>query len=144
MQKPKQIPTILVIESSPQHLRLIQAILEQEGWQTIGFQRAEEALKFLQERPLSLPDVIAIDADLHRPGIDGLEFLEYLRKKDEWKWTTDEWRQIPVILITLLGYEKRVKEAAKKYNAIIIPKPFDNSDVIREVKRALRKKGGVG
>lgn len=137
MEKGKE--TILVVEDNPRHLRLIQGILEHEGWNTIGVFSAEEALQKLgigeiekNKEEVVLPDAVTIDVELPLPGIDGLELVRKMRDNSKTE-------KIPVVLITIHGYDKKVKEFAKNYGCSIVPKPFDSMDVVREVRQCLKK-----
>ena len=133
--------TILVVEDNPRHLRLIQVILENAGWKTEGVRSAEEALQKLgiveakedNKAEVTLPDAVTIFVELPKPGIDGLKLLEKMRENSKTK-------EIPEVLITIHGYDKKVKKLAKNHGCSVIPKPFDSIDVVREVSRCLKKK----
>lgn len=84
----------------------------------------EEAIRLLkadeEASPSSLPDVVLID--LNMPRMNGLEFLEVVRK-------TPEWKQLKCFIITT-SEEKVDKELAKKLGVsgyIVKPLKLNNS-----------------
>lgn len=69
---------LLVVEDDPVCRALIVDSFEPLGNQVYAFDRSEPALRFLERHVV---DVII--TDLHRPGPDGLEFLQRVRQFDE-------------------------------------------------------------
>jgi DNA-binding response OmpR family regulator len=73
-------------------------------------------------------DIIFLDIIM--PEMDGLEFLEKVKKK---------WPLLPVIMLTSLDDKKTIKNALKLGASDFIEKPFTANDVIPAVKEILEK-----
>ena len=72
--------TILVIEDDKSLSRIIILKLKDFGYKVLASEDAEGAFEILQKNK---PDLIWLD--IYLPGMNGLEFLEHLRKNPETK-----------------------------------------------------------
>src|SRR4029077_11317193 len=79
---------VLVVEDDPVMREMLQRRLEREGWTVIEAENGRVALKRMTERQ---PDLILLD--LMMPEMDGFQFLDEVRKREDW-------HSIPVIVIT--------------------------------------------
>ena len=70
--------SILVVDDQPMSIRLIQLILEDEGYRVLVAANATEALQAVQ---VSKPDLILMD--IHLPSLDGLALTKLLRSDQE-------------------------------------------------------------
>ena len=87
--------TILLVDDEPEVLSAIEGMLEGSGYQLISKSDARSALSFLvQENEI----IDLIITDFQMPGLDGLEFIDTLRKIQP---------TIPVIIFTGYGMLKR-------------------------------------
>ncbi|HEV3085063.1 MAG TPA: response regulator, partial [Gemmataceae bacterium] len=78
----------LLVEDDPEIRGLLRRALENEGWTVTEAGNGREGLdQAVRQRP----DVILLD--LLMPVMDGFEFVQELRRKDEW-------REIPVVVLT--------------------------------------------
>lgn len=82
--------TFLIVEDYEDDARLLQLLLSNAGVlnATQVCFSAEEAIAYLKATPRAvspLPSIIFVDLKL--PGIDGFEFLRWLRARDEFKST---------------------------------------------------------
>jgi len=128
MIRPKY-PTSVVVNDDPAQLRLVAALLEQEGVSIRSFLCAEEALKFLVDRgPVDL-----IVTDLYMPGIDGWRFCRLLRSPE---YAT--LNAIPILAIswTYAGVDARLISVDLGANAFL-PAPFDPSSFRSAVRDLL-------
>jgi CheY-like chemotaxis protein len=81
----------LVIEGDPKTRSELRDLLEHEGWNVVAVEDAQAGLQQLVENSAEL-----IVADLHLPGMSGIELLRRLRQNPDW-------RAIPVIAVTESG-----------------------------------------
>jgi signal transduction histidine kinase/DNA-binding response OmpR family regulator/HAMP domain-containing protein len=79
---------VLVVEDDPVMRELLRRRLGKEGWTVIEAENGRVALKRMTERQ---PDLILLD--LMMPEMDGFQFLDEVRKHEDW-------HSIPVIVIT--------------------------------------------
>ena len=95
--------TILVIEDDKSLSRIIILKLKDFGYKVLASEDAEGAFEILQKNK---PDLIWLD--IYLPGMNGLEFLEHLRKNPETK-------DIKVVIVSVSGSNKKM-ELAEKFN----------------------------
>ncbi|HMG76587.1 MAG TPA: response regulator [Pyrinomonadaceae bacterium] len=90
--------TVLVVDNSPENIKLSRSILESFGYRITAAHGVDEAMALLRAQP---PDLIL--SDLHMPVKDGFDFIK-LVKADV------ELRKIPFVLIssTVWGDRERV------------------------------------
>ena len=74
--------TILLVEDDKALNRAVMFKLEQKGHKVISTMRAEDALDILKKESEHI-DIIWLDILL--PGMNGIEFLEEIRKREEGK-----------------------------------------------------------
>lgn len=91
--------TILLIEDEQALNKAIKLKLEQQGYKVSSFIKAEEALEFLKKEK---PDFIWLDLLL--PGMNGFQFLENLKKSEEYK-------NIPVAMVSVSGGPDTIEKA---------------------------------
>ncbi|MFN7975011.1 MAG: response regulator [Acidobacteriota bacterium] len=87
-RKVKSSPYALCIEDVAPTRRMMKQTLEKAGWTVGEAENGSIALKRVAEKT---PDLILLD--LMMPEVDGFQFLEGLRAREEW-------RPIPVVVIT--------------------------------------------
>ncbi len=121
---------VLVIDDEPAMHRLVQIILEVEGFQIVGMEGKDEARRSIAS---GKPDVIILD--IMMPEVDGFEILRML-KGDE------ETRDIPVIVLTVRNMEEDVRKAKSLGAEIYMTKPFQPSELVEAVHAALSAREG--
>lgn len=87
----------------------------------------EEALTILKVKEI-IPDIIILD--LNMPKINGIEFLEILKKDDYLKY-------IPAIILTTSNNHKDVLECYKIGIAGYVLKPLKYEDYVERVRKML-------
>lgn len=87
----------------------------------------EEALKILEQKD-SLPDIILLD--LNMPKINGIEFLNILKKDKELKY-------IPTIILTTSSNQKDLLECYKIGIAGYVLKPLKYEDYVSKIDKLL-------
>lgn len=116
---------VMVVDDSISVRTVTKRVLEQNGYQVLT---AKDGIEALQELEIQNPDIILLDLDM--PRMDGFEFAATLRREERFK-------SIPVIVISSriisLESERRKELQLEHY----IKKPFQESDLIREIEIAL-------
>jgi two-component system chemotaxis response regulator CheY len=85
----------------------------------------EEALNVLRENPIHL-----VLTDINMPKMSGLELLSRMKSEEQWK-------NLPVLLITTEGRVDTVLEAANKGAAGYVKKPFTAVDIQAKIEPLL-------
>ena len=123
--------TLLAIDDNPDNLVVIQALIQNllPGCTLITARSGQEGIDKAME---TLPDTILLDIVM--PGMDGYETCERLKENPVTA-------QIPVVMITAVAKDPvcRVKGLEKGADAFIA-KPIDPTELIAQVKVALRMK----
>jgi two-component system chemotaxis response regulator CheY len=115
-------PDVLVVDDSAAIRKILQRVLRQTGMTIRTIHEAgdgEEALEILKVHQPAL-----VLTDINMPKMDGLQFLAALKGSEQWK-------SIPVVMITTEGGEAKVGEAVKLGAAGYVRKPF-TADQIKE------------
>ena len=121
---PTRKESLLVVDDDARMLRMMQMILETEGFQVFMASNGEAALKVLLERN---PDLVLLD--IMMPVMDGYTLCIRIR----------EFSQIPIIMVTAKG---NVEEIARGLNCgadDYVTKPFSSKVLIARVKAVLRR-----
>ncbi len=114
---------ILIVDDSTTNQVLLEAILQEEGYETITAFGAKEAFRVIERNK---PELILLD--LLMPEVSGFEFLKQIKVKP----TTAD---IPVIVVSAVGSSENI-ELAKQLGAVeFFSKPIDISVLVNTVKR---------
>ena len=116
---------ILVVDDEPDIVKLITLKLVNEGFKVFGANDGQEALKKVAEEK---PDLIILDISM--PKMDGWEVCEKLKAQPESK-------DIPIIMLTALGYIAEEFKGLQMGAIRYIKKPFDADDLITAVYQVL-------
>ncbi|MCU7942025.1 MAG: sigma-54 dependent transcriptional regulator [Candidatus Thiodiazotropha sp. (ex Cardiolucina cf. quadrata)] len=100
--------------------------LELAGFQVRVFEKAEDALKLIDDQTGGI-----VVSDIRLPGLDGLALLQRLQQMDA---------ALPVILITGHGDISMAVDAMQKGAYDFIEKPFSSERLVDTVRRALEKR----
>jgi CheY-like chemotaxis protein len=118
---------VLVVEDDPSSRRALGQMLEKEGFELAEAENGHVALERVAR---SRPSVILLD--LMMPYMDGFEFVDELRSREEW-------RTIPVIVVTAKDITQEDRLRLNGYVARIIQKGAHNRDaLLAEVRDLLR------
>ena len=116
---------ILVADDEPHIRRILQFLLEQEGFEVLMAENGEEAWKMVA---VTQPDLVLLDVMM--PGMDGFEVLSVIREGFET-------RSLPVILLTAKGEDgdkvRGLKGGANDY----VVKPFNHDELLLRVTNLL-------
>ena len=120
---------IVVIEDEEDILELIEYHLTKEGYAVTGFLSTENVEQFLEEET---PALMLVDRNL--PGIEGSEFIAYLREVGY---------DIPVIFLTAKDNDFELEEGFEAGGDDYICKPFAPKELTLRVKALLKRSGAL-
>jgi len=115
------MPTLLIVEDEAKMRRLLELNLVEEGYSVHTAADAEAGLNTLRQEKIDL-----VVTDLKLPGMDGLEFLQAVKRTNA---------TIPVVVMTAFGTVETAVEAMKAGASDYVLKPFS----LEEMKLILRK-----
>ncbi len=115
------MPTVLIVEDEKKMQRLLELSLAEEGYTTQAAADAESALKLFGQHRI---DVVITDLKL--PGMNGLEFLQAVKRADA---------RMPVVLMTAFGTVETAVQAMKAGASDYLIKPFS----LEEMKLILQR-----
>jgi DNA-binding NtrC family response regulator len=128
---------ILIVEDEAKMRRLLELNLGEDGFATFSAGDAETGLKLLQQNSIDL-----VVTDLKLPGMDGLEFLQTIKRQNA---------ALPVVVMTAFGSVETAVEAMKAGASDYVLKPFSLTEMrmvihkeldvrnLREENRSLRE-----
>lgn len=114
---------ILLVDDSPDVIRVCSKILGDEGFEVDVAYRGRQALSMLREKDDY--DVLIVDFAL--PDISGLDLLHSLE------------RDIPAILISGYLSKKEMGTISRLEGLAVLMKPFPITALVAEVRRVLRE-----
>jgi DNA-binding NtrC family response regulator len=114
---------ILIVEDEAKMRRLLELSLGEAGFSTLSAADAEAGLKLLQEAPVDL-----VLTDLKLPGMDGLEFLQAVKR-----WNA----ALPVVVMTAYGSVGTAVEAMKAGASDYVLKPFSLDEMRMVIHKEL-------
>ncbi len=115
---------ILIVDDDLSMRQFLKILLDREGYKTTLASTGEEARTLIE---LSLYDLVL--SDLNLPGMSGMDLLRDIQMHSE--------HDVPVILITGYGTASSAVEAMKNGAADYVLKPFDNDELLINVRKAL-------
>ncbi len=122
---------VLVVDDSIAIRKVLLRVLAQTGARFGVVQEAkdgEEALEAVRNHRFHV-----IFTDLAMPGMTGLEFLQKLKSRPEY-------RRVPVIVVSSVAAQSKVVEAVRLGASAFIRKPFNAS----QIQAKLRELGLLG
>lgn len=122
----KSNETIMVVDDTPANLRLLNEMLQSQGYRVLVFPRGKLALAAAQK---SAPDIILLDINM--PEMNGYEVCEHLKADDKLK-------DIPVLFISALTETADKVKAFSTGGVDYVTKPFQMEEVIARVKTHLQ------
>lgn len=121
---------ILVADDDPSILKLVKAILENDGFEVVTARDGKEAFKFLQSGETFVAGVF----DVVMPYVQGTELVKYMQ-------ANDRFREIPVIMITAEQNPRLSQESLQAGATAFLAKPFTGSQLKNTLRTILEKKG---
>ena len=120
--------TILIVDDDPLNLKLLDAQLSSDQYDTI---LAEDGYTALEKVGTELPDLLLLD--IMMPGLDGYEVTERLKADPNTK-------DIPIILITALDDTEDKIKGLECGADEFLNKPVNTAELLARVKSLLRLK----
>jgi two-component system response regulator CssR len=115
---------IAIVDDDANIRQIVEAYLQQEGYQTVGLETAEEALRLWETHP---PDLWVLDIML--PGMNGYEFCRRIRRESE----------TPIIMISARDEEVDKILGLELGSDDYLTKPFSPRELVARVNRSLRR-----
>ncbi len=117
--------TIMVIDDSPFASKQIKDLVEENGYEVIGYAKnGEEGIELYKELK---PDIVILDIIM--PGIDGLETAEIIMKADP---------SAKILMLSSLCDSDTLDEVRSIGLKYLIPKPWED-DVLLATLELLKK-----
>jgi DNA-binding NtrC family response regulator len=121
-------PNILIVDDEPNSLKVLSAILEDEGYEVRQCRDCESAME-----AISRDDMDAVITDLRMPGKDGMELFEYVREARP---------GLPVIFLTAFGTVESAVNAIVRGAFYYLIKPPDYAQLKGILARAVEQRRG--
>ncbi|MGM0567986.1 MAG: response regulator [Elusimicrobiota bacterium] len=118
---------VLIVDDDQDILRLMEALLEGEGY---GIIKAEDGSYALEKTILEKPDLILLDIDM--PNVNGFEVLERVKENPATK-------RIPIIMLTASSESHSFEEAVEKKVDRYIAKPFDTKFLMQKIEEVMEE-----
>src|SRR6202167_5841699 len=117
------MPTVLIVEDEAKMRRLLELNLGEDGFTTLSAGDAESGLKLLRENAVDL-----VVTDLKLPGMNGLEFLQAIKRQNA---------AMPVVVMTAFDTVETAVEAMKAGASDYVLKPFSLSEMRMVIRKEL-------
>ena len=121
---PSGKPSVLVVDDDVRILRMMQRILELEGYRVLRAGDGEAAIDVIDDE---MPDLVLLD--LMMPVMDGYTVCQRIR----------EFSQVPIIMVTARGDEEGKVEGFDAGADDYVTKPFSSKELVARVKAILRR-----
>ncbi len=125
MTQPKRI---LVVDDEAKMLRVLELQLQTAGFQVTKAESAEAGVKLFDAAVSDGKPFALVMTDLRLPGMDGLGFLEEVRKRDG---------APPVVVMTAFGTIETAVQAMKAGASDYLLKPFSLEDMMITLEKVL-------
>ncbi|MDX1675743.1 MAG: response regulator [Longimicrobiales bacterium] len=120
--------TIVIVDDEPANVRLLERILEREGFSSI--ESTTDPRQFLALYTAKKPDIVLLD--LHMPGLDGFGVMEQLAGRI----APSEF--VPILVLTADITPQARKKALSAGAKDFLTKPVDPTEVVLRIKNLLQ------
>ncbi len=114
---------ILIIDDNVSTIDALKQIVLKNGYNAFTTDTAEKGYDILMKNPVDL-----VITDMKLPGMNGIELLNIIRKKND---------LIPIIVISAYGNIEKAVEAVKSGATDFITKPFTVEEIEFKINKAL-------
>jgi len=129
-QPPTKVDRVISVDDTPANLELIEAILEEEGYEIFSFSSGSAALEKIEQSP---PELVLLDVMM--PEMDGYEVARRIRNNAKLPY-------IPILLITAHDRADLIKGLGAGADDFV-RKPVDADELLARVKSLLRLKHSI-
>jgi len=116
---------ILVVEDNPDNMDLVSEILEDEGYEVIGFERAKPAIERLQQGGI---DLVLMDISL--PDMNGLDATRIIKADDQMK-------AVPLFALTAHAMANDERLCMDAGCDVYLTKPIDDELLLQRIHHFL-------
>lgn len=119
---------ILIVDDEELIIKTLSKLLEREKYEVLIAKSGQDAIIIMEEESFDL-----IITDIRMPGINGVEIIKDIYNNLQ----KNNLNKTPVIFIT--GYaDEKIEKAARDLMPIdYIYKPFDTSELLNKIKKAI-------
>ena len=118
--------SVVIIEDEPFIIEALTFLLENEGLDVRSISDGANAIDFIIK---SKPNLVILDIML--PNVSGMKILEDIR-------SIGEISNLPVLMLTAKGQKKDRRAAEEAGVSKFMTKPFDNQELIENVKAMIK------
>ena len=118
-------PLIMTVDDDRELLKLLERLLELEGYRVTGISDSSEAVTLINERK---PDLVILD--IMMPGLSGYQVVEMVR----------QYSDVPIIMLTARCEVSSLKQALAAGADDYLTKPFRTSELVSRIGAKLRRR----
>ncbi|MBW2091043.1 MAG: sigma-54-dependent Fis family transcriptional regulator [Deltaproteobacteria bacterium] len=115
--------TILVVDDEKNYLVVMSTLLSEQGYEVLTAENGKQALEIIEESDLDL-----VLTDMKMPKMDGIELVKEIHRINP---------EQPVIVMTAFGTVEKAVQAMKAGAFDYITKPFQNEELMLNIRKAL-------
>jgi DNA-binding NtrC family response regulator len=115
--------SILIVDDDQNIRKVLKDLMEKEGFHALTAHDVDTALPIIEKQDLDL-----IITDLKMPGKSGMDLITLSRERKP---------AVPIIMITAFGNIEAAVTAIKKGAFDFITKPFDESELLNVIEKAI-------
>jgi two-component system, chemotaxis family, chemotaxis protein CheY len=119
---------VWIVDDDQEMTRAMSMMLELLGFQVSGFLSARTAAQTLLTG--ACPDILVVD--IHMPEVTGLDFLEFLRRRPEWK-------DLPIVMLSTEAADVTVDQALELGADGYVMKPTTLEELDNAIEIAFQK-----
>jgi len=120
--------TILIVDDNPINIRVVQGMLEKDGYRTIS---AMDGAACIEMAKNERPDLILLDINM--PEMSGIQVCKALRRDEQ---SND----IPVIFVTASTDNETLREAFESGGTDYVRKPVNRTELLARIESILTQK----
>ena len=119
---------VWIVDDDQEMTKAMSMMLEMLGCQVTGFLNARTAAQTLLTG--ACPDMLVID--IHMPEVTGLDFLEFLRRRPEWK-------NLPIVMLSTEAADVTVDQALELGADGYVMKPVTLEELDKVIESDFQK-----